>query len=249
MPICFDDKEKQGTRLLDIEAIQNKREIPTAQSVVLTGAGGSGKTTLLDSLAFSGGLGDRYSSSATSYQYTGLEMNELRKTHAGAYFGENKKIKFHRVLRFRGDEVRARPISMDTMEDMQLIMGSRGSHGEVNINRLATIFQQVGEYLKGETGNLLVALDEPEAGLGMDIIFRLTDHLTTLCEKAFDGSRLWVVIATQCPFFVMVCEKAGATRVDLGGWKWGDPMDLFSGEMTRQLIDKMRPGWKEDEQK
>lgn len=249
MLLRFEVMEKRGTRLQEIEAFRDKQEIDVSQAVILTGRGGAGKSTLLDALAYSGGLGDRYSSSATTYQYSNLEMNDLSKTHAGAWFADDEKVQFDRVLRFRGDEVKARPLAMDTIEDMQLLFSNRGSHGEVNINRLGVLLQQAGEYLKNETGKLLVALDEPEAGLGMDVIFRLTDHLSLLCRKAVTTNRLWVVIATQCPFFVMVCQDAGATRVDLGGWKWGDPMDLFSGEMTRQLIDKMRPGWKEDEKK
>jgi predicted ATPase len=249
MLIRFDDKEKQGTRFQEIEAFQGRREIVTSQAVVLTGAGGTGKTTLLDALAYSGGLGDRYSSSATTYRYSNLEMNDLSKTHAGAWFADDEKVEFDRVLRFRGDEVKARPLAMDTMEDMQLMFSNRGSHGQVNINRLGALLQQSGEYLKDEKGKLLVVLDEPEAGLGMDVIFRLTDHLSLLCRKAVRSKRLWTVIATQCPFFVMVCQDAGATRLDLGGWRWGDPMELFSGGLTNQLIDKMRPGWKEDEKK
>lgn len=249
MPIRFDAMEKRGTRLQELEAFRDKQGFDVSQAVVLTGAGGTGKTTFLDALAYSGGLGDRYSSSATTYRYSNLEMNDLSKTHAGAWFAGEEKIQFDRVLRFRGDEVKARPLAMDTMEDMQLMFSNRGSHGQVNINRLGALLQQSGEYLKDETGKLLVALDEPEAGLGMDVIFRLTDHLSLLCRKAVRSKRLWTVIATQCPFFVMVCQDAGATRLDLGGWRWGDPMELFSGGLTNQLIDKMRPGWKRDEKK
>jgi len=208
---------------------------------VVTGANGSGKSTLLNGVAAAGGLGDRYSSSKTTYQYSGLEKNEAEKTYGGvALIGDDgEPVEFDRVIRFRGEETRKSPIAMDTMEDMELIFGSQGSHGEVTQRKLGKALMETMDVLEANPDErLLLLLDEPEAGLGLDFVMAAGMRISEICKQAMTSDNFRIVIVTQNPFMLVAALAAKATRIDLGGWlRDFDPYEVMVPLAEQTWID------------
>ena len=188
-------------------------------AILLTGANGAGKTVLIDSLAASAGLGGRYSSSETTYSHTDLDMANAIKDHGGAVLtADGEKARFDLVLRYRGEETRKSPLALDTFEDMMGLMGPSGSHGQVALVRLSKLLKDAESYLKKPRKRLLLMLDEPETAVGPDLLLFIGNHLHRLTKRALRMKRFTVVVATQSPFLALSLERAGATRLDLGGW-------------------------------
>lgn len=251
MIIKLDDLRKRGHILRKLKALDRKKSFEVANAVVLTGANGSGKTTLLNSIALSAGLAGRYSSSRTTYQFSGLDLDEGKESIGGAaLYKGSKKMKFDLVLRFRGDETKARPIALDTMEDIMMCMGPKGSHGEVNVRKMIKVLKEAEEENK-KGSRLLLLLDEPEAGLGLDLAMAVANKLSGICKQAIESKTFKIIIATQNPFILFVCEQAGAMRVDLGGWlRKEDPFEELRSLIAKGIGDgKGTQAKKEDHQR
>jgi len=206
-----------------------KRALKTSNAIVLTGANGAGKTVLLNSLAFAAGLGDRYSSSKTSYRYSSVDARNAEENFAGASLYEEKtELKFDVVLRFRGEEAKVMPIALDTEEDMAMISAQHRSHGQANIAKLGEIMKECKEEVK-KNSKILLAYDEPETGLDLETQILVARRLYEVCEAVNRHGHLMyqlkIIVATQNPFILAACVLGGATRIDMGGWM--DAEDLF----------------------
>jgi predicted ATPase len=235
--------KKRGLNFQKIDALKNKKSIKVGNAVVLTGANGSGKTTIIDSVALSSGLAGRYSSSHTQkdYQLSSLDFKDaLRQVGGLTLYEGRKKLVFDLVLRYRGEEARVRPMALDTMEDVMMCFRPSGSHGEVNGMRLLNMLKDVEEQ---KDSRLLFLFDEPEAGLSLEICMGIGRRLQELCKKAVESKNLKVMIATQNPFILFLCEAGGATRLDLGKWIRSDPF-----EDVRAMVRQHKKGDKDGEE-
>ena len=232
-------KSNQGTLLSRIEFLKGKESVNVNNAVVLTGANSSGKTVLIDSIAVSAGLGGVYSSSKTQHMYSSLDLQETINERGGAYLSNDKtQISFNLVLRYRGEGAKAKPDSVDTMEDVLNIVTAQGSHGQTASHRLMRVLQEVEEYLKKEKGKLLLLLDEPEVAMGPDHLLFVASRIRRLCEMANRLNRFKIVVATQNPFILHACEQSEATRLDLGGWVQGvDPFPILLQGMNKGYLD------------
>lgn len=211
-----------------VDTIFPAGEITVGNSIVLTGSNGSGKSTILNSLALAGGLGDRYSSKKSTYSYSHIDLDEAREKYRGlSIMDGEKEITFPLVLRYRADETRMMPLAMDLDEDLYQLFDGRGSHGETNLKRLGRIAKQVKDNLSGEKATTLLLLDEPEAGLSLDIIRIIGRQLTKLSIIAGqEESHLKLIVATQHPSILRDCLLGFSQRIDLGGWFGGkDPFE------------------------
>ena len=189
--------------------------------LVLTGANGAGKSTLIDALSASAGLGGRYSSSETKYQYSRLDMRDTQDRCKGAVLVDpvdETPFQYDLILRYRGEEARVLPLSMDTTEDIQMLFSGKGSHGQVSFNRFIRIIEKTQAFLKEPKGRMLCILDEPETALGLDYLFAVSNVLAHLCQRALHNDHLHVIVATQSPFIFEAMSSVDSTRIDLGGW-------------------------------
>lgn len=199
---------------------------------VLTGANGVGKTALIDGLAYSCGMTGRYMSNEYRTNYDALEMSDLKDNVSGVHLADNEgtPLEFERILRYRADETRARPLALDTEADLMQLLSSHGSHGEVNWKRLDYVMGMGKRFIEGNPGKLLLwLLDEPESGLSFDRIVMIANVFRGVSEVVAgkEKGRFAMVVATQHPLIVE--SFVGDSRLDLGGWTDGDPFEKTTG--------------------
>lgn len=214
------DKKNPIKRL---KLFEKRSELVLGPATVLTGANGSGKTSIINAIAAGLGLCDQYSTRTVSQS---VQVHHIDLAHVMELYGLLKTDQnFDEVFCYRGDQGGRTPIALDAMEDVMAIFDSKGSHGEVNLAKFAKHILVPAKSLIDNGKFVLLLMDEPECGFSPEYIIDLCIFLVNAIGKAkldFAPS-LNMVLTTQNPLVLYTALDAGATRIDLGGWKKKDP--------------------------
>jgi predicted ATPase len=227
-------KKKNPIKRLDFFSKLNEIELDSA--TILTGANGSGKTSFINAVAAGLDLCDQYSSRTVSQK---VQMHSSYLSQAVELYGLLKTdSKFDEVFCFRGDQGGRMPLALDSFEDVNFIFGSKGSHGEVNINRFANMVLKPSKQFFLDKKSILLLMDEPDCGFSPEYMVDICAIIEWVIISSIVNDNCNVIITTQNPLVLYTALDAGATRIDLGGWQGeGDPF-ITQFELLVKLIKK-----------
>ncbi len=188
---------------------------------VLTGNNGSGKTAIINAIMRGAGGIIEVSSLEESASYEGIGLGY------GKEFGKIKnsylpdEVFYHNaVFQTAGRGW------VDCELDTTRIFAKRQSHGEF----LQCMLQRHWElHIKNKHRICLSLIDEIETGLSCETLRSTVAFLGILTEWIMEQAhkdqkpRIALIISTQNPEVVFELVSKGALRIDLGGWKNGDP--------------------------
>jgi predicted ATPase len=207
---------------------KRKKRFKIEPATVITGNNGIGKTTLINALCAGLGLDDEYFS------------RESTRSSSHGHFGVDQAVRtfglltlpeeYDSVYRFAGDASRRRALALDTMEDLAITM-AKGSHGEINLHKFHSMVLKPSQKDLLANKSVVVALDEPEAGLSLENVFRFMGLIKNACETACQlslvGHRLLFIVSTQHPLIWRAALDGAALWLDLGGWEKENPFSMF----------------------
>jgi predicted ATPase len=224
MKITIPEKIPNGSdnTIKRLPFFKSKTSLELEPATVLTGANGSGKTSFINALAAGLGMCDNYVTRRASKEASFPEVALDRAIRLWGLL--NTDSTFDEVYRFSGGSGGKRPLSADTMEDIVWIMGSKASHGEVNLNRLIRSVLRPAKEKREKGDSILLLIDEPECGLSPERVSDVEAIVRSLVFDAINNSaesigNLTVLVSTQSPLILFGTKATGANHIDMGGWQ------------------------------
>lgn len=198
---------------------------------VLTGNNGTGKTAILNAIALGCGVDLGFTSLSESkhdgYQYPRCLETDISKFGTIKNSYQPDEVFFNSPLaHIKGNS------TVETELDLfRIFMGWNKSHGEGLTNLSNRHFTLCGKFMYDNKDKCCINLmDEPEAGLSLEAIHDMVDCLRKIsiyCTNKNGTARMSMIITTQNPELVVALVNNGAMRIDLGGWKNGDPFAKY----------------------
>lgn len=205
---------------------KKRQSLRLAPVTVITGNNGSGKTALLKAIAAGAGVNEGETTLSESKKDVMVYKGRFELGMALNSFHPHE-VFLHSPV----DQIAGRGY-VETSLDIRRLFARNRSHGEQLQGLLLQQIQTSIEFLRKHESakrRLLFLMDEPECAASLETMLSMHAFLeqSTLnlmaLARAGKRPRVALFVATQSPALVRILVNAGAQRLDLGGWKSGDP--------------------------
>jgi len=211
---------------------ENKSSIKIFPVTIVTGNNGSGKSVLLNAIM----LGQGGSIGRTSVKESKQEDEHIYtmavKKDTETYGSIKISCVFDNTFYHNPIEhIRGIGAVYHSIDCLR-VWGWKKSHGE-NLKNLYYRNWEISAKEQHNSISILHLIDEVESGLSLETLEEEIDFLKKMTEIVISVSKqdripkVCVILATQNPILVKELVSVGAMRLDLGGWKNGDPFAKY----------------------
>ena len=239
--ITLTRKSKHGLAFTANSLWKGRRMLRIAPVVVLTGNNGSGKTAMLKAIAAGAGVDPSRASKSDS------QKDRFWTSRPESEFGFilNSHHPDQVWLHSPTDQMKGRGYVED-IGDLTRLFASRCSHGEMLYRLIGKQLTESLTFLKENSVKkcAMLIIDEPEAALSLETLMDACTFLGSATRDIMNvvkngkQPRIAMFIATQNPELCRAMVSNGAERIDLGGWKKGDPFEPFLKNISQQALPR-----------